>query len=168
MKITYRVTREDYLSAVNLFFKNQKPRYRRVFRFILPWLGVVLLLLEIFSEFVLPHRDPVTVVAGTVMGLYFVYCGFALRFYFRRAYKKNPVYRHEFSADISDDGIHVVTATSETQYKWAGFVRYIESDNLFMLYLTDVNYVALPKHAFTPGEIETFQGLLQNHISIAS
>jgi hypothetical protein len=168
MKIVYQVSRDDYLGAVRLFFANQKHWYRRALRLILPWMGGTLLLMEIVSEVVVPHRDLLTVVAGSLIGLYFIYCGFAVRLYFRRACEKNRVYQHDFSADISEDGIHIVTATSETQYKWASFIRYLESGRFFMLYVTDLNFITFPKRAFSPRDIEHFQELLRRHISVAS
>jgi len=168
MKITYRVSQEDYAGAMNLFLANQKPRYRRVLRVILPWMGIVLLLLEVVSLIIVPHRDLITAFAGTVMALYFIYCGFAMRLYVRRAYRKNKAFQHEISADISDNGIHIVTAISESQLKWAGFIRSTESDKFFMLYTSEVNFITFPKSAFASSDIGLFQELLRTHITATS
>ena len=115
MRITYRVSREDYLDAMHLFFAKRRPRYKEVLRVLLPWMAGAIVLLEIISAIAVPHRDLITVVAGSLFGFYFVYCGFALPLHFRRAYKKNAMFQHDFSADISEDGIQLVTATLETQ-----------------------------------------------------
>ncbi len=121
MKITYRVSKQDYLDAMRLFLAKRTPRYRTVLRKLLPWMGGILILVEVISAVVIPDRDLLTVIAGSLFGFYFVYCGFALPLQFRRTYERNAVFKDDFSADISEDGIHITSATLATQYKWSNF-----------------------------------------------
>jgi hypothetical protein len=168
MKIVYRVSQEDYLGTYRMLFANQKPWYRRVSRRLFPWMGGTLLVLEGIAQYLIPHRDLLASAAVSFFGLYFLYCGFAPNLFLRRAYKNNRVFQHDFSADISEDGIHLASVNSETRYKWSGFVRWRESDSVFMLYLSELNFVAFPKRAFAPGEIDQFKELLRFHIAVAS
>jgi hypothetical protein len=55
------------------------------------------------------RKDPIVSVPFGLMGAYFLYCGFALRRFFRKQYKKDQRYQHEITADISKDGVRVVT-----------------------------------------------------------
>jgi hypothetical protein len=49
------------------------------------------------------------VVIGFLVGFYPLYCGLAMSRYFRRAYQKDHRFKRDFTAEISDQGIHVVT-----------------------------------------------------------
>jgi hypothetical protein len=131
MRIVYRISEEDYVGARDLFAANEKPWYRRVSRRLLPWLGglgIVLLLLRYVVVF--PDRNPVVTAAGLMIGAYFLYCGFALRRYFRRSYQKDRRFQHDFTADVSEEGVHFVTPNSDSRVKWGGFVRFLESDEI--------------------------------------
>ena len=54
---------------------------------------------QVFYLIVEPHRDIGRVVIGSAVGPYFLYCGLALRRYFRRAYQKDHRFKHEFTVD---------------------------------------------------------------------
>ncbi|MBZ5721443.1 MAG: YcxB family protein [Acidobacteriia bacterium] len=165
MKIAYRISEQDYMNAHDLFVANEKPLYRRFSRRLMPWLGAFVLALQAFFLIVEPHRDLVLVVVGCLVGLLLLYLGFALRRYFRRAYQKDHRYKHDFTAEISDEGIHVVTPFSDSQLKWNSFVRFLESANIFMVFVAEWNFIVFPKRAFAPGEADQFRALLQHNIA---
>jgi hypothetical protein len=166
MRIVYRISEEDYVGARDLFAANEKPWYRRVSRRLLPWLGglgIVLLLLRYVVVF--PDRNPVVTAAGLMIGAYFLYCGFALRRYFRRSYQKDRRFQHDFTADVSEEGVHFVTPNSDSRVKWGGFVRFLESDEIFMLFHAEWVFSIIPKRAFAPGETDHFRDPLRRHIA---
>jgi hypothetical protein len=165
MKIVYRVTEQDFIEARELFIANEKPWYRRLSRYLLPWIGGSVLLMQLLYLIVAPHRDIGLTVIGFVVGIYLSYCGLALRRYFRRFYQKDHRYKHEFAAEISDQGIHVVTPFSDGQMKWNGFVRFLESNDIFMVFIAQWNFIIFPKRAFAPGEVEGFRALLQRNVA---
>lgn len=123
------------------------------------------LLMQVFYLIVVPHRDIGLTVIGSVVGIYLLYCGLALRRYFRRLYQKDHRYKHEFAAEISDQGIHFVTPFSEGLTKWNGFVRFLESNKIFMVFIAQWNFVIFPKRAFAPGEADEFRILLRRNVA---
>ena len=165
MKIVYRVSEQDFVDARDLFVANEKPWYRRLSRRLLPWIGAFVLAAQVFYLIVEPHRDIGLVVIGFVVGLYLLYCGLALRRYFRRAYQKDHRFKHELTAEISPEGIHIVTPFSDALVKWNGFVRFLESNNIFMLFIAQWNFIVFPKRAFAQGEVAEFRSLLQQNIA---
>jgi hypothetical protein len=84
--------------------------------------------------------------------------------WFRRDFQKDDRFKHEFTADISDEGIHIVTPFSDGLVKWNGFVRFLESNEIFMLCVAPWNFFIFPKRAFAQGEITEFRSLLQRKI----
>src|SRR5947207_460096 len=163
MNIVYRVSERDFADAHDLFAANE-PWYRRYSRRSLLWFGASVLAAEVYYLIVQTHRDIALVLMGPVVGFSLLYCGFALRYYFRRAYRKDHRFKHEFTADISDEGIHILTPFSDGLVKWNGFVRLLESNNIFMLFIAEWNFIVFPKRAFAGGEITEFKSLLQRKI----
>ncbi len=165
MKIVYRVTEQDFVDARNLFVANERPWYPKLSRHLLPWIGAFALVAQLIYLIVEPHRDIGLVVIGFVIGLYLLYCGFALGRYFRRAYQKDHRFKHEFTAEISHDGIHIVTPFSDGLLKWNGFVRFLESKDIFMVFIAPWNFLVFPKRAFAQAEIAEFRSLLQENVA---
>ena len=165
MRIVYRISKEDYVEAHNLFAANEKPGYRRVARRFMPWMGGFLIALITVNLITGADRDPIAYLPGFLIGFYFLYCGFALRRYFRRPYAKDKRFQHDFTADISENGVRVLTASSDAQVKWSGFVRYLESERIFMLFVSVFNFIVFPKRALSLGETDEFRELLQRNVT---
>jgi hypothetical protein len=163
MKIVYRVSEQDFADAHDLFVGSERHWYNS--RRSLPWFGASVLAAESYYLIVEPHREIGLVVIGLAVGLSLLYSGFALRLYFRRAYQKDHRFKHEFTADMSDEGIHIVTPLSDGLVKWNAFERFLESNDIFMLLITQRNFIVMPKRAFAQGEIAEFRSLLQRKIA---
>lgn len=164
MKIFYRITEEDYVGAHDLFAANEMPLYRRVSRLLLPWFGAVILLIQLAYLIVVPNPNLVLLSLGFLVGIYFLYCSFALRRYFRRRFRNDRRFRHDFTADISDEGIHITSPSEDSQVKWSGFIRALESDKIFMLFHAEWIFSIFPKRAFGAGEVELFHELVRRNI----
>jgi hypothetical protein len=163
MRIVYRITEQDYVNACDLFVANE-PVYRRLSRRLMPWIGGILLLIQIVYIVSVPDANRAAVGFGSAISVYFLYCSFALRRYFRRRFRKDRRFQHDFTTDILEDGIHVVTPTAESQMKWENFVRFLESSDIFMLFHSDLIFNILPKRAFAAGEVDSFRELLRRKI----
>ena len=103
-----------------------------------------------------PKRDIGFVVIGFLVGVYLLYCGLALPRYFRRAYQKDHRFKEDFTAEISEQGTHVVTGFSDAQMKWNSFVRFLESKDIFMVFIAQSNFIVFPKRAFAPARSMNF------------
>jgi hypothetical protein len=55
--------------------------------------------------------------------------------------------------------------TAEAQLKWGNFIRFLESDDIFMLFHSDLIFNILPKRAFAADEIDQFRELLRRKIA---
>jgi len=72
------------------------------------------------------------------------------------------------STDISEDGILITMPTAESRMKWDNFVRFLESDDIFVLFHSDLIFNILPKRAFTTDEVDRFRELILRKIPIAN
>ena len=153
------------MDVQSLYLANLRPRYRRFLRRLMPWVGAFAVIIEVAYIVLVPERNLALAVVGFLIGFYLIYCGhFAIRRSARRYFRNNPHYKHDFTADISEAGVHVVTPTDDTQSKWGGFVRFLESDRIFLLFYSELTFIIFPKHAFAPGEAEQFHELLRLNI----
>src|SRR5215469_13568601 len=104
MKITFRLSEADYMDAQKLFAAHE-PTVRRASRRLLPVLGVIVMLLSIVSLIKDPHNSPGLAVITILFGAYMLYCGFALKLYFRKLYRKDRRFQHDYTAEITEDGV---------------------------------------------------------------
>lgn len=166
MKISYHITREDYIDAQKLH-RSKSPR---AFVRAIVLAGKVLAGLGFLTLVVLAAvvRDPkvwsnllplaVLLVAWALVMLVLV------PFNWRRSYAKDRRLQHEFAANISEDGIHLQSEDFDANLKRALYLRFLESDRIFLLYQTNRMFNLFPKSAFAPGEIDEFRQLLQRKL----
>ncbi len=161
IKIVYRINESDYMVAHDLYVANEKW-IRRWSRRAMPWEGALFLIAGIASLIFTPDRTGPTLLF--LMGIFFLYCGFALRRYFRKRYRTDQRFRHDFTLQISENGLHFLTPSSETRASWDAVVRYLESQDIFMLFSAPMIFSIIPKRAFAPGEADTFRDLLDKNL----
>ena len=164
MTIVYRISEADYMDAHDLFAANERPWYRKVTRRALPLVGTFVLAMNAFYLIVDRHPDWVLVGLGFIIGLFLVYLGFVMRLYFRKSYRKDQRFKHDFTAEISDGGIDIVTPFANSQMKWNTFVRALESERIFMLFIAPWQFLVLPKRSFAPGQVHQVRMLLQRYV----
>jgi hypothetical protein len=56
------------------------------------------------------------------------------------------------------------SATFDANLKWGLFLRFLESDRVFLLHQTARSFNMLPKAAFAPAEMEEFRQLLRRKL----
>ena len=165
MKITYRVSEADFMDAQRLFVAHE-PWYRRRSRQILPWLGAFTILMQVFYLVKMPDDNPALATVMILVGLYMLYCGLAIKWFFRRLYRKDRRYKQDFTADVGEEGIHLVTPDVDSQVKWTSFIRVLESDRIFMLFHAQWIFNVIPKNAFGPSEMMEFRELAHRKIAV--
>jgi hypothetical protein len=164
MKVTYRITEQDYMDAHDLFCANDLPKYRRLYYRARPWIGAGFIALQVCYLFIDPDSNRTAVLAGFIAGGYLLYRGYGLRRSFRQLYRQDKRFEHEFTADISEEGIRVVTPTEDSHMKWASFVRILESEKIFLLFHAEWLFSIFPRRAFGLAEADQFRDLLRRNV----
>jgi lysophospholipase L1-like esterase len=166
MNISYRITREDFVDAQKLHRSKGPSTFVRAIRLAGQVLvGSAFLILIVLAAVVrdaklLSNFAPLIIllVAGTLVMLVWV------PFNWRRSYAKDRRLQHEFTADISEDGIHLQSVDFDANLKWALYLRFLESDRIFLLYQTQRMFNLFPKAAVAPGEIDEFRRLVRRKL----
>ena len=134
----------------------------------MPWLGGLLLATQMAYVTIVTDANREMAAVASLIAIYFLYCGFAIRRYFRRSYQNDRRFQHDFTTDMSEDGILITMPTAESRMKWDNFVRFLESDDIFVLFHSDLIFNILPKRAFTTDEVDRFRELILRKIPIAN
>jgi len=163
MKITYHITREDYIDAQKLHRSKSPSGAIRAIRLGAQVLAVAIFL--ILLAWVVISRDrglwpslaPLFILGVLWALLLWVW----VPFNWRRCYAKDRRLHDEFTAEISEEGVYMESPTFNANLKWGLFLRFLESDRVFLLYQTSRMFNLLPKLAFAPTEIDEFRQLLR-------
>jgi hypothetical protein len=67
---------------------------------------------------------------------------------------------------VTDDGLTFSESLARHELKWFAFDRVGESQNLFLIYLSDHSFHMVPKRAFADAsEVDEFRATLDNRIT---
>jgi YcxB-like protein len=161
MEIVYRVSEKDYIAAHDLYVANEKP-IRRWSRRLLPWEGAFIIFLAL--TLVIFARDWEAGMFLCLIGIFCIYYAFALRRYFTKRYRTDQRFKQEFKLQVSENGLHFMSPSVESQSDWRAAVRYLESDDIFMLFSAPMIFAVIPKRAFSPGDADAFRDLLARNV----
>jgi YcxB-like protein len=161
MKISYRITREDFIDAQKLHRSKGHSAVVRAIRLGAKLVAVAIFLILLAWVVISGDRGLWPSLAPLfILGIIWAFAMWVWApFYWRRCYAKDRRLQHDFTADISEDGIHLESLDFDAKLKWALYLRFLESDRVFLLYQTNRMFNLLPKAAFGPGEIEEFRQL---------
>ena len=166
MKISYHITREDFIDAQKLHRAKSPRGIVRGLVLVAKVCVVAALMLLIVLAAVTRDRNlwltyaPLVGLLVMWTLLYWVWAPFN----WRRTYAKDRRLQDEFTTDISEDGVYMESSTFDANLKWGLFLRFLESDRVFLLYQTNRMFNLLPKSAFAPGEIEEFRQLARRKL----
>lgn len=194
IEISYSLTADDlqefqrgYARIAKAMPRVKKPRGRMA---MVGWVTILVAAVVLFTLF---HNDPsaaAPVLAPTpqkenyfsafLMNA-FPYCLlflfiwiFLIRGRFSKAAARRVLEENEHMADpqrvvLEETGVTIETQTSTTVMKWTHFPHFSETQNLFLLMVSQQSAQLIPKRAFaSPAEINEFRGFAQAHIGNAT
>ncbi len=166
MIVKYSISSEDFIQAQRLHRAMGLPLWRRSVR----WLVSGWMVLVFCSVAIVPVVNKRPTFGATALPL--VVCVIFLlavwivpQYSWKKTFEKDRRFQQEITGEISEDGIHFVTPNSDARTNWGLFVRYLESDKIFVLYQSNQIMNVLPKRFFGPGEAVQFHQLLQQKVS---
>lgn len=166
MKINGQLTPEDYLQAVHL---NMRPGRLAA--------AVLYILLGLLVLGILAGIYPALAAGGLVESMTFllpllVIILFIALYYFvlfprrvRQIYEQQKEMTAPFEHEITPDGLITSNQYGYANRPWANFRKWRENKDLFLLYLSDLQFILLPKRFCTPEQLQAIrERLLANKI----
>jgi hypothetical protein len=146
MPTTFTIDEKDYRAALQL---HQRPlRFWRWAANALLLLAVVLFFArsaggnwEFFTYLICP--------ALVVSGLLLLLLRAILPSKVTRSFRQMKELQGPQTVEVMADGLHGATALGTITRPWSYFHHWIEDDRLFLLYLNELQFIVLPKRAFT-------------------
>ena len=166
MKITGQLTWQDYLQAQYLHAR-------------LVWWGqliVVLAILAFIGGYTSTMIPDIAAQGWGVLGYYLwlplVIVVALLLYYFvalprrvRRLYQQHTEMQSPFEHEITESGLASSNEFAHADRPWGHFRKWKQDKNILLLYVSDIQFVLIPKRFCTAEQLEALRGhLAQNHI----
>ena len=109
-------------------------------------------------------------VALTMIGAFFVAYGFVLspiqfRYRVKRNWDRYPKIKKDFDIKILPDGLQIMDDKGNPSHtSWGSFLRFRESKSLFLLYLSPLLPLCLPKRLVAEAEIDGLRAIISTSI----
>lgn len=81
-----------------------------------------------------------------------------------RSLQRTPFYRGRISVMADGSGTKFTYPTGDSNTLWPGYIRYFETPHLFVLYLSNSHFRAVPKRALAQEQLLQFRELLRQRI----
>jgi uncharacterized membrane protein len=162
LSLTYHITQEDFVAAQRAH-QRRNLAGRIQFRLGMFLFGLFLLM-TIFSVIFTPrvwmnYTLPLVLAAAYLYLYYFAH---------RLAYRKNAGLFSDIAVDVSSDGIHIITPHSESTVPWSRYLRWIESKDVFLLYVGQRTFNIIPKRVLTAEQQDSLRTLLKRNVTTAA
>ncbi len=82
-----------------------------------------------------------------------------------RSLQNTPFYQGKVRVRADDSGTRFVYGTGDSNTQWSGYIRFLETKNLFMLYVSKIMFRPIPKRALLPGQVSELREMLQKKIA---
>jgi hypothetical protein len=156
MRVTYRIAEKDILEA--------QTRHSGLPLRFLQAFGVFMIAMGLLGFFV-NRTQPLGAIAPIIIGLFLIFrLHLTARAYFKRDFAQGA----EVTMETSDYGISFSEPKGNSESQWDRFVRYAETNSLFLLYFQTNLFQVVPKRAFAPGEESNFREVFREKLGAKS
>lgn len=161
MNLHFTLTQDEYLKAQDVFARNSGFASRTAV-YGLPIIGMLLIGASVLNLWNSPH--------SWVPSVFCIFWGMFLLFWRRlalaRTFAKAKGLQQAFDVEISDQGIELSNLSGKTLSRWPAVEKFVESDELFVLFCGQRTFHAIPKRAFAADDAARFRELLHQKLPI--
>lgn len=144
MKVKYRISEDDYVSAMKLFAK-LSPRVSAIYSAS----TVVLVVLAIFGATLIKAGAIGGLAGGVIVTLVGRYI--ASPILARRHYQKYKAIHQEFTIELLDDGVRFTSPDADGKLTWDKMLKWRENQDYILIYLMPQLYHIVPKSIVAGG-----------------
>jgi len=161
--LQFDYTFEDYLEAA-------RAHGKRSLLFTVSWyfIATIVALAAGVTAVQAIQQEPVSLnVLGMLIPASFLFVTSPLfvRLMARKQWNQQPQSQGRIDYEITPDVLRAATKTSTAEMTWAGFIRFVETKNLFLLYPNKLIFHIIPKRAFASlDELASFRELAASKI----
>jgi hypothetical protein len=167
MNLEYRLTLQDYLEANQAHIKSQKLLYFTYWSFAA--LAILLLALNVTVFFLSGGWSPFDLIFTCLIIAFAIYFNPELligqRYALKKVWQSQPSIREPMTLEITEEALTFHSPMFQAVNYWKAYPNFVETKNLFILYLSKQSFNLIPKRAFSSTEqIQEFRELLPRKI----
>ena len=160
MNITYQLTQEEYLQAVNLHHKKSARVLRLAIYIALA--AVIVIFGTDFSN----TREIITniIAAFFSISFYILFVRMLTAYQAKSVYKKSTTLPHEITLHISGKGIRFDKLSNKGSIPWNLFNRWKADEHFYLLYTGPRRFNVIPTRALNEKQKEEFETYLKKYL----
>jgi hypothetical protein len=164
MELKYSLTQEDFLESL-IFHRNPTAFLKWCLRLLA---AIVFCSVAVYI-FYITKRSTINTLSGAVPLLAMTLAWFWIflagpRRAARRQFRKQPAAQGSWTLLIDDSGVHARWEGGSSEVEWKNYIRWRESNNLILLYLSPVSWGIIPKRALDPPQLTELRALLEQNV----
>jgi hypothetical protein len=158
--ITGTVTFDEYLECHKILAAKRRLWVRSIIMIY----GVGAIIYGMFI--IVPSPSVPLIIIGALFAMYGVFISpLQFRFRVKRNWDRYPKMKKEFNITILEDGLQAIDDKGNPSHTaWDNFVRFKESEYLFLLYISPLLPLCLPKRLIPEDERDGLRSLLSSSI----
>jgi hypothetical protein len=166
MRVTYKLTAAEFVSAQNLHFcRGPFGLISAGFSyFVAPIIGILLILIIPFG------REGIrsSTISGLFAPLFIGLLPLWLYLYWRYRFKASRVSNSPCVIDFEEDRINSeMPGFSKGIVEWAAIKKYREGGKVLLIYVSRTSFFIIPRHACDDGEYSAIKELLDRKLALA-
>ncbi len=164
MKINGQLTASDYLKAQYLHARPSRGM-TIVFAILIGllalgfFIGLHIILVDNNPSALWGFSWPIAAIIAVFVLYYFV----MLPMRVRRIYGQHKEMQVPFQHEITAEGLVSSNAFAQAKRPWGHFIRWKENKDVFMLYVSDVSFILIPRRFITPEQLAALHARLQEN-----
>jgi hypothetical protein len=164
MELKYNLTQRDFLES---FITHRNPTAFLKWCFRLLAAMLFLLVIVFFVYFAKNPTLHTLAGAGPLLGMILIWFWIFVagpRRAARRQFRQQPAARGLWTLLIDDGGIHARWEGGSSDVDWKNYIKWRESKNLILLYMSPVTWGMIPKRALDPAQLADLRALLEQNV----
>jgi hypothetical protein len=161
MNITYQLTQDEYLQAVNLHHKNGSRIIRLAIYIVLA--AIIVIVGTDFSN----TREIITniIAAFFSISFYILFVRMLSVYQAKSVYEKSAVLPYEVTLHISAKGVILDKSDNKAAIPWSTFIKWKNNENFYLLYTNPRRFNVIPTRAMSEKQKKEFDAYLEKYIS---
>ncbi len=163
MNITYQLSSEEYIQAVNF---HNKQNYRVVKLTI--YIALATAIVVVGTDFSNTREIIANILAAFFsISFYMLFVRMLSAFQAKNIYTKSPILSYEITLRISGKGIRLDNKGNEKTIPWSAFSKWEKNETFYLLYTTPRQFNVIPTRVMNDIQIKELDTFLEKHIPIS-
>lgn len=163
MNISYQLSQDEYLKAVDLHHKKS----HRVLKLVV-YIALATIIVLVGTDFS-NTREIITNILAAFFSIsfYMLFVRMLTAYQAKNIYTKSPTLSYEITLRISGKGIRFDKKGNEKTIPWSAFSKWKKDENFYLLYTSPRQFNVIPTRVMSTIHINELEGYLEKYIPIS-